>query len=280
MAVIESFQNPKDKEICEEFVSQGYVIRDVENPEALDSLRQHVLELICENLKTQNLNYEPPKDTPEFLNNIHKIVPVEKLNDIRFPTYQKMNLAPWFRPTYYALGQEALAAIVGNELAMQNRVNLSVQMPEDNSSLISIHADSFSGETPFQVVQWLPLVDAYETKSMFYLPPEKHEEFLPRLKNIAQESDSPDPIYDAVKNDVHWINVPYGKVVIFNSNVFHGNIVNKTSETRWSLNARCTGLFTPYATSEKGLGNFYLPITLKPMSKIGMKYSSPPGFEE
>ncbi len=47
---------------------------------------------------------------------------------------------------------------------MQLRVNLSIQMPEDESSLLPVHADTWSGDSPYEVVVWLPLVDCYDTK--------------------------------------------------------------------------------------------------------------------
>ena len=54
---------------------------------------------------------------------------------------------------------------------MQSRVNLSIQLPEDDSSLLPVHADTWSGDSPFEVVVWLPLVDCFGTKSMYLLPP-------------------------------------------------------------------------------------------------------------
>ena len=56
---------------------------------------------------------------------------------------------------------------------MQNKVNLSIQYPNDSSSLLETHADTWSGDSPYEVVVWLPLVDCYKTKSMYILPPEK-----------------------------------------------------------------------------------------------------------
>ena len=137
---------------------------------ALDELRRHVAQIVCDQLKIQL-----PNDVDEFLNHIERVVPIEKLNEVRLNTYRKMNAIPWFRPTYFGLARSTIETLVGNELAMQNRVNLSIQLPRDDLSLLAIHADAFGGETPFQVVEWLPLVDCYKTKSMFILPRDKSE---------------------------------------------------------------------------------------------------------
>ena len=41
--------------------------------------------------------------------------------------------------------QNLLEIIAGNELVMQNRINLSIQFPQDDSSLLALHSDTWSG---------------------------------------------------------------------------------------------------------------------------------------
>ena len=53
---------------------------------------------------------------------------------------------------------------------MQKNLNLSIQLPKDTNSLLPLHADTWSGNSPFEVVIWIPLVDCIKTKSMFILP--------------------------------------------------------------------------------------------------------------
>ena len=61
--------------------------------------------------------------------------------------------------------------------------------------------------------------------------------------------------------------------MLFNQNLPHGNIVNKSTETRISLNCRFKSLFTPYR--QKELGSFFKPLIIRPASKIGLKYKFP-----
>ena len=82
-----------------------------------------------------------------------------------------------FRIAYYNVAKEILNTIVGNELAMQNAINLSLQLPNDKSSLLAMHADTWSGDSPFEVVIWLPLVNVYKTKSMYILPAKDYKFF-------------------------------------------------------------------------------------------------------
>ena len=71
-----------------------------------------------------------------------------------------------------------LTNVVGNELAMQNNINLSIQIPNDETSLLPIHSDTWSGDSPFESVLWVPMVNCYNTKSMFILNSKKIKIFI------------------------------------------------------------------------------------------------------
>ena len=58
---------------------------------------------------------------------------------------------------------------------MQTRINLSIQTPKDNSSLLPVHSDIWSGDSPFEVVVWIPLVNCFKTKAMYILPPNEYK---------------------------------------------------------------------------------------------------------
>jgi len=271
MALAESFFAAEDPVLVDEFTKNGYVIRPVEDRAALDEMR-HEIAVTAARLAEQ----PEPKDDGEFLDNLHKVVAVEKLNAVRLGVYREMNAKSWFRPTYFKLTRRIIESLVGNELAMQNRINFSIQMPHEQTSLLDIHADVFSGETPYQVVQWLPLVDVWGTKSMFILPRPKSEPVVEQFRMYPDMR----KLFDAVKKDLIWLNIPYGSVLIFCPNFLHGNVLNEEATTRWSMNCRFTGLFTPYDSAEKSLGSFYLPITVRPVTRVGMAYRQPAGFQE
>jgi len=273
MALPETFQSTKDASLAEEFLGAAYVIRDVEDRAALDELRREIVIAAC-----RAINHLPPEDDGAFLDNIHHLVPVENLNALRLGLYRELNAKPWFRPTYFKLATHLVETLVGNELAMQNRINFSIQMPEDRTSLLDLHADVFAGETPYQVVQWLPLVDVRGTKSMFILERPKSDKVCQRLKDFSEGGMS--ALFDVVKPDLRWLDIPYGKVLVFSPNVLHGNVINDEATTRWSLNCRYTGLFTPYGIGERSLGSYYSPITARPVTRLGMAYRQPGGFEE
>jgi sporadic carbohydrate cluster 2OG-Fe(II) oxygenase len=269
----ESFFSEAEQALSREFLDRGYVIREVADREALDAIRNEVAVRLAAEL------HEPvPEDAGRFLDTAHDHIEVQRLNIIRLAIYRGMNGVEWLRPRYFRLGRPYLEGLVGNELAMQNRVNLSIQLPHDRTSLLDIHADVFSGETPYQVVEWVPLVDVRATKSMFFLPRQKSIEVIARIRDF--ETEGMNALYEAVQDDLVWLDVPYGSLVIFTPNCLHGNTINEEATTRWSLNCRFTGLFTPYDSAEKSLGSFYLPITPRPVTRLGVAYRHPDAFEE
>ncbi len=260
------FLSKSENKLSEEYLEQGYVIRQIEDTEALDWMRNQFVRLVGETLDIAI------DATPEdLLNHIHEKVPVAELNAFRLKIIRGFNDVEGFREMYYRVAKNYLDIIVGNELAMQLRVNLSIQFPDDNSSLLPVHADTWSGDSPYEVVVWLPLVNCYGTKAMYLLPPDHAAELNRDFTNRAGKSS--EDLYQAIVNDVTWLEVKYGEVLIFDQSLPHGNRVNTESETRWSMNCRFKGVFTPYG--DKKLGEFFEPITLRAATRTGMAYKLP-----
>lgn len=260
------FLTDSEQILSTEYLSKGYVIRPVADIEALQWIRTQFVRLVAESLET------PLKGTPEeVLNHIHNHVPVAELNTFRLKIIRGFNAIPEFRQNYFKVARPYLEALVGNELAMQLRVNLSIQFPKDDSSLLPVHADTWSGDSPFEVVVWLPLVDCYKTKAMYILPPKGsdklNKEFVVLAGNTSED------LYKSIESEVQFLEVRFGEVLVFNQALPHGNRVNAECETRWSMNCRFKGVFTPYG--DKKIGEFFEPITLRAASKTGMTYNLP-----
>ena len=253
-----NFLSNDERILGQEFIDQGYIIRDVANKDALNKIHKFANDMLS-------------KKGGDSLNNTHDSIGINELNDFRLNVIKEINEQSWLKEAYYKIAKPYLDILVGNELAMQLRVNLSIQLPEDSSSLLSVHADTWSGDSPFEVVVWLPLVDCYNTKSMYLLPPKSSDKLSDDFKLHAQ-GDSED-LFNVIKNDVNWIKINYGEVLIFNQACPHGNRINQENETRWSMNCRFKGLFTPY--KDKKIGEFFEPITLRPVSRVAMSYKLP-----
>jgi sporadic carbohydrate cluster 2OG-Fe(II) oxygenase len=260
------FMTSSDQHITEEYLRQGYVIRPTADHDALIWIRNQILQLIRE-----ESGYKIDREPIEILNHIHKIVGVENLNSFRLKIIRGLNSIEQFREMYFRVARPYLEALVGNELAMQMRVNLSIQLPNDDSSLLPVHADTWSGDSPFEVVVWLPFVDCYGSKAMYILPPDSTVELSQNFKQLAGHTS--ENLYQSIKDQVKWLQVDYGDVLIFNQALPHGNRINMELETRWSMNCRFKSVYTPYG--DKKLGEFFSPITLRAASINGMNYALP-----
>jgi len=252
--------------LTKEYLHQGYVVRPTADLDALEWLQSKFISLIGDVLGVES------KGKPEeILNHIHENVPVSELNEFRLKIIRGFNSIEGVREKYFQIARPYLETLVSNELAMQLRINLSIQFPGDESSLLPVHADTWSGDSPFEVVVWLPLVDCYASKAMYILPPEKSAELSQDF--IERAGTSSEDLYQSIKNDIKWLEVKYGEVLVFDQALPHGNRVNEETETRWSMNCRFKGVFTPYG--DKKIGEFFEPITLRAASKTGMAYKHP-----
>lgn len=260
------FLTEQERQLTDEYLDQGYIVRPVADFEALTWIREQFVGIIHAIRGSQF-----PSDPAELLNDIHKAVPVAELNTFRLQVIQGFNEIDQFREMFFRVARPYLETLVGNELAMQRRVNLSIQLPGDDSSLLPVHADTWSGDSPFEVVVWLPLVDCYRTKTMYLLPPARAATLNARFSDLAGSSS--EDLYRSIASDVRWLDVHFGEVLIFNQVLPHGNRINEETETRWSMNCRFKGVFTPYG--DKKLGEFFEPVTLRAASKVGMAYALP-----
>jgi len=253
-------------DLSRDYIRDGYVVRPSASIDALSYMREVVVKA-----SEGALNLAPGTLEGDGLNFVHKYLKAADLNEFRLEIIKAINADEEFKTSYFKLVQPYLDELVGNELVMQIRINLSIQLPDDSSSLLPIHGDTWSGDSPYEIVAWVPLVNCYKTKAMYILPVNKYHGFINHFSSLAKKSS--EDWFNAVASDVQFLKVDFGQVLLFNQTLPHGNRVNVENETRWSMNCRFKSIFTPYG--DKKLGEFFEPITLKPVSLWGMSYKMP-----
>jgi sporadic carbohydrate cluster 2OG-Fe(II) oxygenase len=247
------------------FIKHGFIKASVDK-----NILDYISNFIFSFLK-KKLNYKKD-DKIFFLNNFHNLINNIKLNEIRLEIINFLSSNPEFKIKIYLLVKKYLDEIVGNELVIQKTPNLVIQLPKDESAILDLHADTWGGNSPFEIVVWLPLVNCYKTKSMFLLDGNKNKKIINKIENEFKKgkSISAEKIFQRIKKNITWLDVNYGEVILFNPALPHGARKNLEKETRFSINCRFKGIFTPYG--DKKIGEYFEPITLKPMSKLGLKY--------
>lgn len=256
----DKMQFPTYNKLQRNFIKNGYVITEIEDLKNLDFLKKYVK-------KQTNLIIE----TKTTLKDFHKKIELNEINNIRMTLANKINKNSWVRPLFYNLGKNKLSDLVGNELSMQNKAILSIQMPQDESSVLPMHCDVFAGESPFQINQWVPLVDSKKSMSMFFLPKKYSLQVLSNFEKYRKIGFQ--EIFKKFKDKFIWLDVPYGKQVFFCSNFFHGNTINYEDSTRWSFNIRYVNLLKSLVSEEKSIFNFYKPVSLKPSTELAVQFN-------
>ena len=253
----------KNKNISEKYIKSGFIINQIDKTKELNYLTNFIKSNIANFLDIKTKDYLN-------LNNLHKYVGKD-LNKLRLFLINKLNKDSRFNEYLFEIAKKEIFEIVGNELAMQKNVNLSIQCPNDDSSLLPIHSDTWDGNSPFESVLWVPFVNCSKTKSMFILNAQKYDKFEKAFKK--KEVKSANDLYKNLKPHIEFIKIKHGEFMLFNQNLPHGNIINNSNETRISLNCRFKSLFSPYR--QKELGSFFKPLIIRPASRIGLKYKFP-----
>jgi len=90
----------------------------------------------------------------DHLENIHSVVKPSEINNTRIKLFQLINSIPKWDLKWLAGCRSTVSMLLGPDLLVQTKLNLSIQMPSDDSSQLGIHADTLSGQSPFELVTW------------------------------------------------------------------------------------------------------------------------------
>src|SRR6056300_631021 len=118
-----NFLSKKEKKISDNFLKKGYLINAADNKKSLNYLFSTFSKEVSKILKKKIID----------LNYIHNYISINNLNEFRMELHHNVNKDKDIRFHYFRIGQNSLYNIVGNELMMQNKLNLSIQFPDDSS---------------------------------------------------------------------------------------------------------------------------------------------------
>lgn len=257
---LNDFLDSEEASIIESFLETGYIIFPLDSSSTVDKIRNEIFHFSKDYLELSDSTSQE-----DFFNQSDKFIPHEQLNDLKLKLIALTSKDFKFHAPIYHMAKKYLDYIVGNEVCIQRTLNLSIQLPKDESALLPLHTDVWSGNSPYEVVFWMPLVDCYNSKSMYVLPLKKSHEVFTNF-SLYENMDA-EQLYKHLEKDVVFLNVPKGHGVIFSHSVLHGNRINNEKETRWTFNIRFKSVLTPFGT--KSLGETFIPINLRPATRIG-----------
>ncbi len=257
------FRENQELVASHEYIQEGYIIEKADF-QYLKLIKQDIERAYFEFVNIVN------KETYN-LENAHLSISHEKINDLRLFIMQNIYQNTSFHRNYYYSAKNIIHSLCGNELAMQKRPGLSINLPQNQNDILPIHADTWNGVSPFELNIWMPLVNCTESMCLYILKRDDYKRRLKQSKELLRLTS--DELYNELCDDLTWIPIEYGQILAFDQSLPHGYSLNKEQYTHWSINCRFKGLHTPYW--DKKLGEYFMPITVKNCTRLGMDYHHP-----
>jgi len=203
------------------------------------------------------------------LDELHRYIDVKEINDLRLNLFTKLNTNYDWKKAIMEIAGNEIRNTIGPDICVQKKINFSIQLPQDHNSILGMHSDSWSAETPYQINVWIPLTDSYSSNSMFVLDKDRTLEVT---KSIIQNSFYKIP--SGICQDADFLKMKFGEILIFNPCLLHGNILNKTDKTRIALHLRFKNIYAPElkAYPDRTTGIFYEPLEVSENTKFAMEY--------
>jgi sporadic carbohydrate cluster 2OG-Fe(II) oxygenase len=192
------------------------------------------------------------------------------VNKLRMYMFELINSNNTIKNNILSSIKNYILNIIGPDIVVQNKINISIVPCGDSASALPIHIDYHTGESLYQSVLWIPLVDIVDKEGIFILPPsflKKYDYYNEILVNKGREA-----LFQELKDHLIWPKINCGEILLFSPNNFHGSISNFdcSNKIRWSLNFRIKSALTPVSAPDKGVGNFYEPYNLGVFTNIGL----------
>ena len=237
----------------------GYKIIDVEDKGELDDTKERIFELV------KNIFNLPRISIDEGFNNLHKYIKKLSLGDInqkRIELIREINNNLRVNERMFRSFKGEITKNIGYDILSQKGCNFVLQIPGDPNPS-ELHRDA-PPNSLFELVLWVPLVDAYNSKAMYLLDKESTNHVYSKINEYKDW----DEFEKYCKRHAKNIDIEYGKALIFHPSLLHGSDINSEKETRISLNMRYKNLFAP-----QGLKNqlqFFEILELSEWTKLGL----------
>ncbi len=244
----------------DDFLHLGYAVTPAADLAPLTRLRHQIFHIAQEIFDARSGNAE------EFFNQFHQHgVTGARLNDLRLRLIERCTAEVDAGALIFEAFGPTVRGLLGPDLLVQKTTNLVIQQPHDPDPS-ELHRDAPSN-SPYEVVVWVPLVDCHATKSLYILDRQKTAAAQELLKAHNDDWAGFEAHCLAAGQGV---DVPFGSALFFWTGLYHGSRVNQETETRWSVNLRYKGLFSPNGLKDP-LEYFRL-LSLSPLSQHGLAF--------
>jgi len=245
-------------------LENGFEVVEADEPQYLEELRKNIF------IIAKQIFELPGSDPMEGLNNFHRSISNLTLGDLnkkRIECIERITVECNAVEAIFKSFEQRILGLLGPDILAQKTCNLVIQPPGDPNPS-ELHRDA-PGNSPYELVVWVPLVNCFGTKTMYILDITHSEKALDRLAENPQDWD----IFEQyVKSNAKRPNVAFGQALIFHAGCLHGSDINSERDTRVSLNVRYKNLFSP-----SGLKNqlqFFKLLRASHVTSLGSRFEA------
>lgn len=172
--------------------------------------------------------------------------------------------------------------LLGSDLDVQTEFYLRISRPGMTSDNIGMHRDTSYGNSAYEVSCIYPLVDFVEGAAVGIIP-QSHKDGDLEVEAIAHETIikgskqnqlgflySTKKIKNLDHNKIVTPLVNVGEFLLFSLGIIHGQVVNTSNITRWSIDFRLKNHFTPINSNLKS--GYYQSFSNSPVSRVAREY--------
>ncbi|MFA9373028.1 MAG: hypothetical protein ACERKK_02620 [Poseidonibacter sp.] len=227
------------------FPKEGYVVQHLNNSDFLKRFRDIILSKLREITKNDEITLET----------FHKfIIDENEKIDIQFALSKMI----WEEKLHFKIIEENIDFyhnLFGKDLDIQTKAHLRIARPNCREDNIGFHRDSLYGNGAFEISNFFPLVNLDE-KSALQIEPYSHSRGtipytkienkdvpMGSIKHQLGYPYAPKIIKKEFKIDSYAVPINFGQVLILGLGTIHGQDVNTSDITRWSIDIRVKNSF-------------------------------------
>ena len=211
------FRENKELAASHAYNKEGYIIEKADY-RYLELIKQDIERVFQEFANITGGNVQQ-------LENAHLSISHEKSNDLRLHIMKNLYQKTRFHRNYYHAAKSIIHSLCGNELAMQKRPGISINLPQNRNDVLPIHADTWNGVSPYELNIWIPLVDCRNSMCLYILKRDSYRGRLNESKKLLRLTS--DELFNELRDDLTWIPIEYGQILAFDQSLPHGYSLNE-----------------------------------------------------
>jgi len=221
------------------------------------------------------------------LEHLHRVV-TSDLNGRRLAAFSALNSLNGWEQAWFAMVAGYVVDLLGPDLLIQRKLNLSIQAPKDKSSTLGAHTDTLSGQSPYEIVSWIPFTEVPVKAGMFYFDRTTSSAMIEVMPEFEKKGLA--ALLKKFNKNKKYLIIKPNEIALFSGSIFHGNHPHTETVTRVSVNCRFKNVMSPeaksphalyqwesQAPSERGVGVFYKLLQLSPITTIGIEHDAVAG---